>query len=259
MSFNSDEHFFNHYLRDNTFDKVMIFREIIESDEFVEAYVKSLKKRGKNPITNLEAYRNNLKLEVHFRLFAGLENFFALLLGIRESPDNVWKWITSYNNWNFNKKINEIAEDGISDNDVKKIFFSRVSPEAFSIPKIEESIQKIPDLVKGCAEEFLGKKDEYNAFKHGGKILKVNLKHESEAKISDGISFLLSNGKMEVRPFNYERDFKIIELTWWLTRLIIDQRKSKNKEINMLDFSKLDSQEIFEEKFPFRFSLLEDK
>ena len=254
-------------MHDCVFDKILLFKHIIEEKTLFESYNSIMDKKGKNTITDKIAFKNGLMMEIHFKMLHSLENLFLLIFAMIENPEDIWSCIKNMNTRELNRKIRKVAREGLDplygEKDfkiIKKIVFLRCPDNFLESEFVIKNLEKIDSFFKKAAKELLNRKEEYNSFKHGARVLRFNLSASQISKKDNSISalwdstavaFLGENNEIVSRCYDYKRDFEISEVTWAIIRIAIEQRKNeKMDKIKIMDFRKKDIDKMFEVNFP---------
>ncbi|MBI3036505.1 hypothetical protein HYY73_01985 [Candidatus Woesearchaeota archaeon] len=253
---NRDKIFFLSYQPDSLMEKAIILKRIIEHPEILDNV------KDKFSLHEPKAVINNLKAELHFAMYHILENLFALCIAQFKSPDDIWSWMSHYDFSELNAMIAQIARRGIgvisgvnNAKTVRALFFAACPSHFLKLKRTKRYIENISLLLKHFAIE-LSDKEVYNSYKHGLRIIKGNLNIKKTYEVlGDWSAFFYFNkyepnkGDLILKSYSYEQSFRIIELAWQLTRLLIWQRKAKiGVVVNMkfYRFDRINIKEVFD-------------
>lgn len=263
---NYDELLFTSYQHSYIFEKAALLKGIIDNPVSI---IDSIQGNDGIQFIDHEAVTSHLKAEIHFSMYHALESMFAMIFALIKQPNNVWKWLSTYNFYKFNKMIAEVADSNISVISEKSeletiefLFFKNCPREFVEQAQTKNAMQTISKILTFCAKEMIDK-SEYNSYKHGLRIisgdLRLKLVNENESinktiDKSPGFVYLNTKNNESVRlvskPYSFERSYKIIKLCWQLTSLLIKQRKleymeNENCIIETIDFNQIDIDDIF--------------
>ncbi|MFA5303208.1 MAG: hypothetical protein WC393_01580 [Candidatus Nanoarchaeia archaeon] len=260
---NLDDYFFKYYGLDYSISKIVLFKSFIDNFEKMFPFIQG--KDGFN-FKDKKSLIDNFKLEIHFCKYHTLENFFALIFGLIQEPENVWKWVINYKPQKFNEMIKLVSKNGLSsisgldeNNTICNLIYTHCPKEFIQQVDSQKSITNISIFFKKCANELINKED-YNSYKHGLRIIKgdieaecVNKNNEILDKIhSSAVSYLSKNDKLIMQLFSYERDYNIIIFCWQVLRIILHQHNitltNELKELKIIDISKVDIEGLFKSK-----------
>lgn len=263
---NYDELLFTSYQNSYIFEKATLLKGVVDNPVSI---IDSIQGNGDIQFRNHEAITSHLKAEIHFTMYHALESMFAMIFALIKQPNNVWKWLNTYNFYKFNEMIAEVADSNISVisekselETIELLFFKNCPKEFRGQVQTKNAIQNISKILTLCANEMIDK-NEYNSYKHGLRIisgdLRLNLVNENESKeetIDNVPGFVYldtknkESAKIVPKQYSYERSYKIIRVSWQLTSLMINQRKFEYSEtvncnIETADFGKIDVDDIF--------------
>lgn len=257
----------NCYRQDSILIKATILREIIKKNDLLDNI---LENSDVKPKGDYSGWISSLKLDIHSSMFHAIETLFTLMFVTLEEPDEFWLRVSNYSPRELVQKVRAVAEDInlITDENLITLFykcFDKNFIEKLNKRKLFDSIRM---LLKGAALEF-SDKEEYNAYKHGGRYLQgatraviKDSKDNLKDILGEGdciIYLRRKEGKLFHKLYDYESDFQIIKLTYNLLDLLINQRKlecgslESGTKINTIDFSKEDIEGLMNKRRAYIF------
>jgi hypothetical protein len=237
---------------------------------------------------NLEALGGNekefhlmLKYELHFTYYHQAEALFELIFALEKvisESKYVWLEMSNFKPGDmkrFAKKVSRLAE-GSNELKAKKISLTDGSEISFYewlifdvfVPEIEIdkdridlSTEKVNDIIKFTAKD-LSEKNEYNAFKHGMRVLHLfsNFSIKDQERNKFAVNFDLTNSFTHIifpkgdeekgikkgdvqavtKGYNPKQDLLKIKLITFLMGAIIEIRKNrffgKGKVVEFLEY-----------------------
>jgi len=239
---------------------------------------------------SLKEYQQMLKYELHFTYYHQAESIFELIFALeKHDSKDIWFYLSKPEKgrmWKFAKKVNDISECSsilrdkkIELKDGRKVSFYEwlMFDSLFPYTELDEekaviTYNKIDDIISFMAND-LSEKGEYNAFKHGMRVLPLikDLKFEEAKKKKVLFKFDMANtftylnfpkedpqkgiNKGDVQEvtmgYNPEQDLiKINLLTTLLTNIIESRKKRFFDEGKIIQFLDIDIWKMLDDKQP---------
>jgi len=241
------EDFYNFYNPDYWLDKVTLLKNVLDNfTKFKKTIFKDLVG------VDEDQYKRFLKTEIHFTYLHIIEALFELIFAIAKRDNRIVWYSITFSPWKQNYEfIQKIAESKTNFLDQTVKFKS--SKKEISLLKYifyftynltlkeegqNKNIENIKKLLRIFAKDF-SDRNGYNAYKHSLRFyhssfgLSIGL-HGSPKKFNlgqseDAIFYLEKDKKNQLRkvikPFDYERDFRLCLIIHSMISNIINTRK----------------------------------